>query len=230
MKGNDSPPFRFAFCGKAFDLAAIINRGGDRSGTKRYQMGFQKVDTNFPDLFIIQPDVFGDSRGFFQELYNQASFELIDLGHLAFVQDNLSYSQQGTLRGLHFQRPPFAQGKLVTVLKGSVLDVAVDIRAESPTFGEVFSHVLDDQKREMVYVPEGFAHGFQVLSKECLFLYKCTNTYHKASEGGLAWDDPSLAIPWQDLALVVSPKDREHPTWVEFETPFVEMMSNPSNR
>ncbi len=183
-------------------------------------MGFQKIDTNFPDLFIIQPDVFGDSRGFFQELYNAQTFGAMGLGHLAFVQDNLSFSRQGTLRGLHFQKPPYAQGKLVSVIKGAVLDVAVDIRRGSPSFGQTFSHVLDDQKRQMVYVPEGFAHGFQVLSEECLFLYKCTNPYHRASEGGLAWDDPALAIPWREIEPVVSPKDLQHPSWEVFETPF----------
>jgi len=217
--------FALPFATKLSILPPFSTVAATQSGTKRYLMGFQKIDTDFPDLFIIQPDVFGDSRGFFQELYNARAFADMGLGHLAFVQDNLSYSRQGTLRGLHFQRPPFAQGKLVTVIKGSVLDVAVDIRAESPTFGQAFSHVLDDQAREMVYVPEGFAHGFQVLSEECLFLYKCTNTYHQASEGGLAWNDPALAIPWRDLELVVSPKDQEHPNWVAFETPFLGVMN-----
>lgn len=184
-------------------------------------MGFRKLDTDFPGLFVIQPDVFGDSRGFFQELYNGETFAALGLGHLQFVQDNLSFSRRGTLRGLHFQRPPHAQGKLVTVLQGQVLDVAVDIRRESPTFGQVFSYLLDDEKREMLYVPTGFAHGFQVLSADCLFLYKCTDTYHRASEGGLAWNDPALAIPWREVEPVVSPKDMEHPTWAAFETPFL---------
>jgi len=185
-------------------------------------MGFHKSDSGLQDLWIIKPDVFGDERGFFQELYNQQSFDAIGLGHLSFVQDNLSYSSRGTLRGLHFQAPPYAQGKLVTVLQGSVLDVAVDIRLHSPTYGKVFAYELDDQKREMLFVPEGFAHGFQVLSENCLFLYKCTNVYHRASEGGLLWNDTSLAAPWRDIEPILSEKDKVHPAWEAFETPFRE--------
>lgn len=189
-------------------------------------MGFHKSETKFSDLHIIQPDVFGDERGFFQELYNSETFAAIGLGHLSFVQDNLSYSRRGTLRGLHFQAPPYAQGKLVTVIKGQVLDVAVDIRAGSSTFGQTFAYALDDQKREMLYVPPGFAHGFQVLSEECLFLYKCTQPYHKASEGGILWNDPQLAVPWRDLEPIVSEKDHHHPRWEQFQTPFGEQVPN----
>lgn len=185
-------------------------------------MGFHKSETNLSDLYIIKPDVFGDERGFFQELYNSRTFEAIGLGHLSFVQDNLSFSKKGTLRGLHFQAPPYAQGKLVTVLQGRVLDVAVDIRAESPTYGEVFAYELDDQKREMMYVPEGFAHGFQVLSDECLFLYKCTNVYNRESEGGILWNDPSLSVPWGKVDPIISEKDHLHPRWEDLRTPFVE--------
>ena len=184
-------------------------------------MGFHKSETEFQDLLIIQPDVFGDQRGFFQELYNSETFDALGLGHLSFVQDNLSYSERGTLRGLHFQAPPHAQGKLVTVLQGQVLDVAVDIRAESPTYGRTFAYELDDQAREMLYIPAGFAHGFQVLSERCLFLYKCTATYHRPSEGGIRWDDPQLAVPWRDLPPVVSAKDQAHPGWPDFHTPFL---------
>lgn len=185
-------------------------------------MGFRKIDTEFPGLFIIEPDVFGDDRGFFQELYNADHFTAMGLGHLAFAQDNLSSSRRGTLRGLHFQAPPHAQGKLVSVIQGHVLDVAVDIREHSPTFGQVFSYELDDQKRHMLYVPEGFAHGFQVLSESCLFLYKCTETYHHESEGGVFWNDPQLVVPWHDIPPIVSGKDQQHPRWRAFETPFVE--------
>jgi dTDP-4-dehydrorhamnose 3,5-epimerase len=184
-------------------------------------MGFHKSKTAFQDLFIIQPDVFGDQRGFFQELYNSETFDAIGLGHLSFAQDNLSSSCRGTLRGLHFQAPPFAQGKLVTVIQGEVLDVAVDIRQGSATYGQVFSHVLNDHTRAMVYVPPGFAHGFQVLSPSCLFLYKCTANYHRDSEGGIAWNDPALAIPWREIEPIVSPKDLDHPRLAAFKTPFV---------
>ena len=155
------------------------------------------------------------------ELHNAETFANIGLGHLDFVQDNLSKSIKGTLRGLHFQAPPYAQGKLVTVIEGSVLDVAVDIRKGSPTFGKAFVHELNDQSREMVFVPKGFAHGFQVLSDHCLFLYKCTATYHQASEGGLSWNDPALEIPWAEIEPIVSPKDELHPPIADFDSPFI---------
>ncbi|MEO1414894.1 MAG: dTDP-4-dehydrorhamnose 3,5-epimerase [Bacteroidota bacterium] len=183
-------------------------------------MAFHKLETEFPELFIVKPDVFGDARGFFMELHNAEAFHKIGLGHLQFVQDNLSKSIKGTLRGLHFQAPPHAQGKLVTVLEGRVLDVAVDIRKGSPTYGKAFVHEINDQNREMVFVPEGFAHGFQVLSDFCLFHYKCTDSYHKASEGGLTWNDPALAIAWHDLEPIVSDKDTQHPLLADFESPF----------
>jgi len=183
-------------------------------------MAFHKLETEFPELFIVKPDVFGDVRGFFMELHNAEAFDRIGLGHLQFVQDNLSKSIKGTLRGLHFQAPPHAQGKLVTVLEGSVLDVAVDIRKGSPTYGKAFVHEINDQNREMVFVPEGFAHGFQVLSDFCLFHYKCTDSYHRASEGGLAWNDPALEIAWHDLKPIVSDKDTQHPLLGDFDSPF----------
>lgn len=188
-------------------------------------MAFHKFETEFEDLYIIKPDVFGDERGFFQELYNSDAFAAIGLGHLSFVQDNLSYSGMGTLRGLHFQAPPHAQGKLVTTLRGRVLDVALDIREGSKTFGKVFAYVIDDQSREMLYIPPGFAHGFQVLSEDCLFLYKCTSSYHRESEGGVLWNDPQIAVPWEDIEPILSPKDKLHPTWESFETPFKQVQN-----
>lgn len=183
-------------------------------------MGFRKHETSLVDLFIIKPDLFGDDRGFFTELYNQKTFEDLGLGHLNFLQDNLSFSTKGTLRGLHFQTPPYSQGKLVTALEGSVLDVAVDLRKNSPSFGKVFSMELNSNELTMLFIPPGFAHGFQVLSDTCLFFYKCTNTYNKDSEGGIAWDDPALNIPWRDIEPVVSEKDQCHPVFSSYESPF----------
>lgn len=183
-------------------------------------MAFLKHETILEGVFELQPDVFGDKRGFFAELYNQQHFYAIGLGHLNFVQDNLSSSTRGVIRGLHFQGPPHAQGKLVSVLQGSVLDVAVDVRKGSPTFGKHVAVELTSEKLNMLYVPPGFAHGFQVLSETCLFSYKCTNFYNKESEGGLLWNDPELAIPWRDIEPNVSPKDQELPDWGHFESPF----------
>lgn len=183
-------------------------------------MGFKKSETRFEGLVLLQPDVFGDSRGYFMELFNKAHFDGVGLGHLAFVQDNLSYSSKGTLRGLHFQAPPHAQGKLVSVLQGTVLDVAVDIRKGSDTYGETFVKEINGETKEMIYIPPGFAHGFQVLSDTCLFLYKCTQLYNKASEGGLYWNDPELNIPWEDIPPVLSEKDKHYPRLGELQSPF----------
>ena len=183
-------------------------------------MGFRKLETSIPDVLIIQPDIFGDDRGFFMELHNEVGFAKIGLGHLRFVQDNLSSSVKGTLRGLHFQAPPHAQGKLITVLEGSVFDVAVDIRKDSPTYGQYYATELSSRDRKILYVPPGFAHGFQVLSDKCLFLYKCTDVYHPETEGGIAWNDPNLDIPWHDIPPILSQKDVHHPRLVDFDSPF----------
>ncbi len=184
-------------------------------------MGFKKSKSQLTDLYIIEPDVFGDERGYFKEVYNHRAFDSIGLGDLEFVQDNLSYSQKGTLRGLHFQIPPFSQGKLVTVLEGSVLDVALDLRIGSPTFGQYESFELIASEHKMIYIPPGMAHGFQVLSESCLFMYKCTKFYHKESEGGIAWDDPHLKIPWKDIPPILSNKDQHYPIFRDFESPFI---------
>ncbi|MEZ4847079.1 MAG: dTDP-4-dehydrorhamnose 3,5-epimerase [Bacteroidia bacterium] len=183
-------------------------------------MGFRRFETSIPELVIIEPDIFGDDRGFFMELFNHNSFEEIGLGHLRFVQDNLSSSVKGTLRGLHFQRPPYTQGKLITVLQGSVLDVVVDLRKNSPTYGKSYSLELDSERKNMLYVPEGMAHGFQVLSETCLFFYKCTNVYNRESDGGIFWNDPELSIPWRDIPPILSEKDKNHPLLAEFDSPF----------
>ena len=183
-------------------------------------MGFLKYETSLKDVWIIKPQVFGDSRGFFMEVYNHQAFDEIGLGDLTFVQDNLSASAKGTIRGLHFQRPPFAQGKLVTNFRGRVLDVVVDIRQGSPTYGQYLTLELDAENPTFLYIPEGMAHGFQVLSETCLFFYKCTQVYHQPSEGGIAWNDPGIAIPWKDIPPIISQKDHQNPPLVGLASPF----------
>ena len=155
------------------------------------------------------------------ELYNTRSFEEMGLGHLNFVQDNFSSSTRGTIRGIHFQRPPHAQGKLITALQGSVLDIAVDLRQSSPTYGQSFALEISAEAPQFLYIPPGFGHGFQVLSERCLFYYKCTDFYHRESDAGLAWDDPDLALPWADILPLLSPKDQQHPRLVDFDSPFL---------
>lgn len=170
-------------------------------------------------LLIIQPRVNRDDRGFFLELYSQAKLSAKGLEG-SFLQDNLSRSRKNTVRGLHYQRPPFSQGKLVTVMEGEVLDVVVDLRKESSTYGSHFSIVLSAEQHNMLYVPEGFAHGFSVLSENCLFFYKCTQIYNRESEGGILWNDPQLAIDWRVEAPIVSDKDKQLPRLKDLMTPF----------
>ncbi|MFN0204433.1 MAG: dTDP-4-dehydrorhamnose 3,5-epimerase [Bacteroidia bacterium] len=181
---------------------------------------FNVIPTSIPDLIIIEPKLFKDSRGFFVELFNRQKFDDLGLGHLNFVQDNLSSSQKGILRGLHFQFPPYAQGKLVTALQGIVLDVAVDLRKNSPTYGKHETFLLEADKLRFLYVPEGFAHGFQVVSDTCLFYYKCTNLYHAESDAGLKWDDPDLGIKWEEIPPILSAKDEKQPAFAGFQSPF----------
>lgn len=162
-----------------------------------------------PDVLLIEPRVFGDDRGFFFESFNQAAFDTA-VGHdVHFVQDNHSRSARGVLRGLHYQRAPHAQGKLVRVAQGVVFDVAVDIRRESPTFGTWVGVELDARKHQQLWIPPGLAHGFLVLSEAADFLYKTTDYYQPASEASLRWDDPTLAIAWplDGLHPVLSDKD-----------------------
>jgi dTDP-4-dehydrorhamnose 3,5-epimerase len=158
-------------------------------------------------LFEITPKKFKDERGFFFESFNEKTFKEAGLD-LKFVQDNQSFSIAGVVRGLHFQKPPFAQGKLVRVLKGKILDVAVDLRPGSATFGRWEALLLDDEKNNMIYVPEGFAHGFAALEVSSV-LYKCTNIYNKPSESGIHWADPDLKIDWKVNQPIVSEKDLE---------------------
>ncbi len=161
--------------------------------------------TAIDGLIELIPRVFADERGHFFETYNKPLFASLGLP-MEFVQDNQSFSVKGVLRGLHFQREPYAQGKLVRVISGQVLDVAVDLRADSPTFGQHETFLLDSRLNNMAYIPEGFAHGFLAL-EDSVFSYKCTNVYHKSSEGGLRWDDPALGIDWGIADPIVSEKD-----------------------
>lgn len=170
------------------------------------------IKTAIEDVVIIEPDVFGDARGYFFESYSQKKFDEA-VRPVKFVQDNESKSKYGVLRGLHFQKGRDAQSKLVRVVKGRVLDVAVDIRRGSPTFGEYVAVELSEDNHCQLFVPRGFAHGFSVLSEEAIFQYKCDNLYAPQSEGAIAWNDPDIAIDWQlpieDVLL--SAKDAGHP-------------------
>ncbi|PRZ20991.1 dTDP-4-dehydrorhamnose 3,5-epimerase [Flavobacterium granuli] len=164
--------------------------------------------TFIKDLVVVEPAVFGDERGYFFEAYSKTKFE--DLGiAIDFVQDNQSFSKKGTLRGLHYQNPPYAQTKLVRVLQGEIIDVAVDLRKDSATYGKAFSILLSAENKKQLLVPQGFAHGFSVISETASVMYKCDQFYHKESEGGIRFDDPSLAIDWGiDVAdAIVSEKD-----------------------
>lgn len=168
---------------------------------------------------IIEPRIFNDPRGYFYESYNSDIFKAAGIDAI-FVQDNQSLSHKGATRGLHFQAPPFEQGKLVRVLQGAVIDVIVDIRKSSPTFGESFAIELSESNHLMFWIPPGFAHGFETLEDKTIFLYKCTNVYHKESEGGLLWNDPALEIKWQSENAIISEKDQLLPFLKDFVSPF----------
>ena len=178
------------------------------------------IKTEIEGLVVIEPRVFGDARGYFFESYNARDFA--EVADVTFVQDNESRSCYGVVRGLHFQKPPYAQSKLVRVVEGCVLDVAVDIRRGSPTYGHHVAVELSAENHRQFFMPQGFAHGFAVLSETAVFQYKCDNLYHPESEGALAWDDPTLAIDWQLPVdkVILSDKDRHHPLFKDFITPF----------
>jgi dTDP-4-dehydrorhamnose 3,5-epimerase len=181
--------------------------------------GMDTLTTRIEGLLIIKPDVFADSRGYFFESYNLNKF--LEAGmDVRFLQDNESKSKKGVLRGLHFQAPPFDQGKLVRVIQGSVLDVAVDIRKGSPTYGKYESIVLTGQNKWMFWVPPGFAHGFITLEEDTVFFYKCTNVYNKASEGSIVWNDPDLGIDWGIKEPSLAEKDRLAPGFRDMVSPF----------
>ena len=179
-----------------------------------------KTIHEFPKgLVSIYPTVFGDERGFFLESFNQESYKEF-IPNLTFVQDNLSKSKKGVLRGLHFQAPPFDQGKLVQVITGSVLDVAVDIRRDSPSYGQHFKVILNTIDRNQLWIPPGFAHGFVSLEDDTIFSYKCTNTYSKEHEGCILWNDSDLRIDWEIENPLISPKDELGTLFKDFISPF----------
>lgn len=169
--------------------------------------------TTIPDVMVVEPKVFGDARGFFYESFNQQAFNEATGTNFCFVQDNHSRSCKGVLRGLHYQLPPHAQGKLVRVVRGAVWDVAVDIRQGSPTFGQWVAEELTEYSHKQFWIPPGFAHGFVVLSESADFLYKTTNYYAPESDRGVRWNDPQIAIPWPDLGMdwLLSEKDTQQP-------------------
>ena len=180
------------------------------------------IKTAIEGVFIIEPKVFGDARGYFFESFSEREF-WEKVGDIHFVQDNESMSKFGVMRGLHFQRPPYAQSKLVRCVKGQVVDVAVDIRKGSPTYGQHVAVLLTEDNHRQFFIPQGFAHGFAVLSENAIFQYKCDNFYHPEVDGGISILDETLGIDW-GLALeeaLVSEKDANHPKLAEFDTPFI---------
>ena len=182
---------------------------------------FNFIKTSIEGVFIIEPTVFGDDRGYFMETYHEEEFKQAGLD-LNFVQDNQSKSKKGVLRGLHFQYTK-PQGKLVRVLKGVVFDVAVDLRRNSPTYGKWESIILSEENKKQFFIPEGFAHGFLVLSEDAEFTYKCTEFYDPEDEGGISWNDPSIAIDWpvDNIEIILSEKDKKWKTLKENSSYFL---------
>jgi dTDP-4-dehydrorhamnose 3,5-epimerase len=176
--------------------------------------------TSIPGVFLLEPLVFSDERGHFFESFQQEKFNEMVGENIVFVQDNESVSSKNVVRGLHFQDPPYTQGKLVRVVQGAVLDVAVDIRKSSPTYGKHVSALLTSENRLQLWVPEGFAHGFVALEDDTIFQYKCTNYYHHASEKSLRWNDPELGIDWQTKHPLLSEKDACAPLLADLNSPF----------
>ena len=177
--------------------------------------------TPIEGLLVIEPTIFRDARGYFVETYNEQRYREAGVD-ATFVQDNKSCSSFGVVRGLHFQRPPYAQAKLVSCVEGRVLDVAVDLRKESPTYGQYFAVELDAESQRQFFIPRGFAHGFSVLSERAVFTYKCDNLYHPEADVGILLTDPALNIDWQILKeqMILSEKDKHHPLLAELDNPF----------
>ncbi|MCC7534360.1 MAG: dTDP-4-dehydrorhamnose 3,5-epimerase [Bacteroidia bacterium] len=175
--------------------------------------------TPIEGLLILTPKVFYDSRGYFFESYNKIKFKEIGITD-EFLQDNQSLSHKNAVRGLHFQSPPFDQGKLIRVVKGAVLDVVVDIRKKSPTYGHHFAIELSEENKIQFWIPSGFAHGFATLADNTIFEYKCTNVYNKESENGILWNDKTLSINWGISNPIISEKDALLPNFTEFNSPF----------
>jgi len=180
----------------------------------------EKLDTPIEGLLVFKPRIFKDTRGEFFESFNQKAFNDATNGQFTFIQDNQSISKKGVLRGLHFQNPPYAQGKLVRVIHGSVIDVAVDIRKNSKTYGEYFSIELSAENNVQFWIPPGFAHGFFAKEDETIFSYKCTNYYSPESEGTIQWNDVDLMIDWQGVPTMISEKDKEGEEFSNFVSHF----------
>lgn len=181
----------------------------------------QVINTKIEGVFILEPRVFKDSRGYFFESYSKKEFDT-KIGPIDFVQDNESCSTKGVIRGLHFQKPPYSQAKLVRCVVGKVLDVAVDLRKESPTYGQHIAVELSEENHRQFFIPKGFAHGFEVISEVAVFQYKCDEYYHPESEGGLDAFDENIGIEWltKTEEAIVSDKDKKHPKLSEFHSPF----------
>ena len=186
-------------------------------------MKFKKIETNIKDLFVIEPQIFEDSRGFFLESYNYNDFKEIGIENI-FVQDNHSKSLKGVLRGLHFQKGEYSQAKLVRVLKGAVLDIAIDLRENSETFGKYIAVELNEKNKKMFFIPRGFVHGFLTLEDDTEFFYKCDNFYNPQSEAGIIWNDGDLNIDWNfkkyginEKELIISEKDKKNISFKEYK-------------
>ena len=178
----------------------------------------KKIETDIEGVYIIEPDCFGDNRGWFMETYNEAKFKEMGIDNV-FIQDNMSFSaQKGTLRGLHYQKAPFSQAKLVRCTRGSVIDIAVDIRKGSPTYGKWTSCLLSEENKRLFFIPRGMAHGFLTLTDNVEFQYKCDNLYNKSSEGGIRYDDPTINIDWGTLLNGIKPILSEK----DMKAPFIE--------
>ena len=180
------------------------------------------IKTDIDGVVILSPKIFKDSRGYFFESYCKKEFDKL-IGEVNFVQDNESCSIKGVVRGLHFQKPPYAQAKLVRCVRGKVLDVAVDIRKGSPTYGQYVAVELSEENHYQFFIPHGFAHGFAVLSDIAVFQYKCDNYYNPASEGGIRVNDPTLSIDWHinEAYIILSDKDKNNPIFKDLESPFI---------
>ena len=179
------------------------------------------IETPIEGLLVIEPQVFKDARGYFVETYNEERYRAAGID-ARFVQDNQSCSSYGVVRGLHFQRPPYTQAKLVCCTVGRVLDIAVDLRKSSKTYGQWYSVELSDENKRQFFIPKGFAHGFSVLSETAIFNYKCDNLYHPEADGGILLNDPDLAIDWQipENLRIISEKDTRHPLLKDLDNPF----------
>lgn len=188
-------------------------------------MAFTFKKLQIPDVVLVEPKVFTDSRGFFLESFKESDFLANGITD-KFVQDNCSHSVNGVIRGLHYQKPPKSQAKLVTVIKGRIFDVAVDIRKNSPTFGKWVGEILSDDNHRLLYIPEGFAHGFCVLSEESDVIYKVNNEYSKEHEGGLIWNDPTVKISWPTERPIVSDRDCRLPPLGSLPNDFIYQQMN----